>query len=173
MTGVQTCALPILWNLNFHKENSSTWIFHFIHFTNEYFPTLYHYYNLFLYVPVYIYIYITYCPLPNCLEGKVQDCPTKPRLWVVLYSLECFTKLWATQLPQRACENNTSLNILWYKLMKANNNVPSIRQERLNYDRSLLQLWSWFLNEHTLVANSRAWTALRAWCSLHQSSYLF
>ena len=126
-----------------------------------------------MYLYIYIYIYITYCPLPNCLEGKVQDCPTKPRLWVVLYSLECFTKLWATQLPQRACENNTSLNILWYKLMKANNNVPSIRQERLNYDRSLLQLWSWFLNEHTLVANSRAWTALRAWCSLHQSSYLF
>ena len=44
--------------LEFYKENSSTWIFHFIHFTNEYFLTLYHYYNLFLYVLVYIYIYI-------------------------------------------------------------------------------------------------------------------
>ena len=43
-----------MWNLSFHKENSNTWMFHFIHFTNEYSPTLYHYYNLLLYIPIYI-----------------------------------------------------------------------------------------------------------------------
>ena len=43
-----------VWNLNFHKENSNTLMFHFIHFTNEYSLTLYHYYNLLLYIPIYI-----------------------------------------------------------------------------------------------------------------------
>ena len=43
-----------MWNLNFHKENSNTLMFHFIHFTNEYSLTLYHYYNLLLYIPIYI-----------------------------------------------------------------------------------------------------------------------
>ena len=44
-----------IWNLNFHKEKFSTRIFCFIHFTNEYSPTLYHYYNLSLYIYIYIY----------------------------------------------------------------------------------------------------------------------
>ena len=44
-----------IWNLNFHKENFCTQIFHFIYFTNKYSPTLYHYYNLSLYIPIYIY----------------------------------------------------------------------------------------------------------------------
>ena len=43
-----------IWNLNFYKENFSIRIFHFIHFTNEYSPTLYHYYNLSLFIYIYI-----------------------------------------------------------------------------------------------------------------------
>ena len=42
---------------NFHKENSSTRIFHFTHFTNEYSSTPYHYYNLSLCIYIYIYIH--------------------------------------------------------------------------------------------------------------------
>ena len=47
------CVYLYIWNLNFHKENSNTQIFHFIHLTNEYSPTLYHYYNLSLYIYIY------------------------------------------------------------------------------------------------------------------------
>ena len=50
---IDTFSYIYIWNLNFYKENFNTRMFHFIHFTNEYSPTLYHYYNLSLYIPIY------------------------------------------------------------------------------------------------------------------------
>ena len=64
------CVYLYIWNLNFHKENSNTQIFHIIHLTNEYSPTLYHYYNLSLYIythtHTHIYIYIYNNPSLGC-----------------------------------------------------------------------------------------------------------
>ena len=51
---INTFSYIYIWNLNFHKENFNTRIFHFIHFTNEYSPILYYYYNISLYIPMYI-----------------------------------------------------------------------------------------------------------------------
>ena len=53
------CVCVCVCNLNwiFIQKNFSTWIFHFIHFTNEYSPTVYHYYNLSFCVYIYIYIH--------------------------------------------------------------------------------------------------------------------
>ena len=63
------CVCVCNLNLNFHPKNSSTHIFHFIHFTNEYSPTLYHYYNLSL----YIYIYTHDIPLQLAHDLNFQQ----------------------------------------------------------------------------------------------------
>ena len=62
--------------LEFSQRKFQISKFHFIHFTNEYSPTLYHYYNISLYIPIYTTSY-TYELYNMC------------QTFLMIYWLEC------------------------------------------------------------------------------------
>ena len=67
--------------LEFSQRKFQISKFHFIHFTNEYSPTLYHYYNISLYIPIYTISY-TYELYNMC------------QTFLMIYWLECINFRW-------------------------------------------------------------------------------
>ena len=78
----------VTWTWIFTQKNSSTQIFHFIHFTNEYSPTLYHYYNLSLCVYIYIYIH-TQHPIATSPRSQLLANISNGVSWKSQRSTEC------------------------------------------------------------------------------------